>query len=370
MKKQLTLIVLAAAAFFSGCAKKEDTDTTINEKFCLTEALKKKIEIEEVQLQNVIQEKSLTGTITYNDDDKVPFSSLVSGLITKTYFSVGDYVQKGQILAELKSTELNSLQAEKKVLEAQLKVAERQLKSKEYLFDSGVASQVELLNAQTELQVLKSQLENTTSNLSLYSASKENSVFQIKSPVSGHVVEKNANSGSQIAANDTPLFTVSNLSKVWAMVNVYSMNLEDVQQGMEVKITTPVYPGKVFSGKIERISQVFDSEEHVLKARIVLDNKDLLLKPGLTVDVGINSQSADQKMPAISANALIFDNNQNYVIIYKDDCHLERRKINPTLKNNKFLFFDKELELGEKVITKNHLLISEQLKENQLKTNK
>lgn len=367
MKNYLNLIALASITLFVGCTEKENNDSKTKQKFCLTADLKKKIQIEEVQLQKVVQEQSLTGIITYNDDEKVPFSSLVSGLITKTFFSVGDYVKKGQVLAEIKSTELNSLQAEHKSLESKLKVAKRQLVTVQSMFKSGISSDIELIEAQSEVQVIESELENTKSNLSLYSASSENAVFQIKAPSSGYIVEKNVNPGSQIAANDAPLFTVSNLSKVWVMVNVYSMNLKDVHQGMDVKITTPAYPGKIFNGKIERLSQVFDAEEHVLKARIVLENKNLELKPGLTADVLINNKAKVAEMAAIPANALIFDNNENYVIVYKEDCNLERRKIDFTLKNNEFLYFENGLEVGEKVITKNQLLISEQLKDNQLK---
>ena len=370
MKKHFNLIAWAGITLLVSCAEKETNKSKTKQEFCLTTELKKKIKIEDVQYQKVMQEQSLTGIITYNDDEKVPFSSLVSGLITKTYFSVGDYVRKGQILAELKSTELNSLQAENKSLEAKLKIAERQLITAQSMFKSGISSDIELIEAQSEVQVLQSELENTKSNLSLYSASVENAVFQIKAPSSGYIVEKNVNPGSQIAANDAPLFTVSNLSKVWVMVNVYSMNLKDVHQGMDVKITTPAYPGKIFNGKIERLSQVFDAEEHVLKARIVLENTNLELKPGLTADVLINNQSNGEEMPAIPANALIFDNNQNYVIVYKEDCQLERRKIDFTLKNNEFLYFEKGLEVGEKVITKNQLLISEQLKDNELNKTK
>lgn len=360
--KHIFLSAATAIIITCSCSQKEEKTQRNTENFCLNAELKERIEIDTVKKLPVTENLSLTGTITYNTDDVVQFSSLVGGLITNAYFSLGDYVKKGDVLAEIKSTELNSLQAEQKSLEAQLQVANRQLQSTQSMFDDGIASQSELVQANSEVSILKYSLENVEQNLSLYSASNEKSVFQIKAPVTGYIVSKNVSPGMQIAANDAPLFTISNLSKVWVMVNVYPANLKDIHEGMDVTITTPAYPNQTFTGKITVISQVFDAEEHVLKARIVMNNTDLKLKPGLTADILINKKDSDTKMAAVSAQALIFDNNQNYIMVYNDDCHIERRQINPTVKNREFLYFENGLNEGEKVIVKNHLLIYEQLK--------
>lgn len=370
MKHTFLLPIMLIVLVF-GCAKKQEEERqTATEKFCLTPKLKEKISIETVQMLPVTESFSLTGNISYNSDDVVQFSSLYNGLITNTFFSLGDHVKKGQVLAEIKSTELNSLQAELKSLQSQLLVAKRNLQATKSMYENEIASQSDLVKGQSEVDVLKFSIENVEQNLALYSASGEKSVFQIKAPVTGYIVSKNMSPGTQINDNEGALFTISNLSKVWVMVNIYSMNLKDVHEGMEVKITTPAYPNQVFIGKIAKLSQVFESDEHVLKARIVMDNADLKLKPGLAADVLINRKTDQKNMIAIPASALLFDNNQNYVVVYKDDCHLERRLINPVKKNKDFIYFENGLEVGEKVIVKNHLLISEQLKDNQLKSNK
>lgn len=370
--KHTILLPIALILLVCGCAKKQEEEKKEStETFCLTPTLKEKISIETVQMQPVTESFSLTGNVAYNADDVVQFSSLVNGLITNTFFSLGDYVKKGQVLAEIKSTELNSLQAERKSLQSQLLVAKRKLQATKSMYENEIASQSDLISGQSEVDVLKSSIENVEQNLALYSASSEKSVFQIKAPVSGYIVSKSMSPGTQINDNDGPLFTISNLSEVWVMVNIYSMNLKDVHEGMDVKITTPAYPDLVFDGKIAKLSQVFETDEHVLKARIVMNNSNLKLKPGLTADVLINKKVNQKDMVAVPAKALIFDNNQNYILVYKDDCHLERRLINPTIKNKDFIYFENGLEVGEKVIVKNHLLISEQLKDNELKsTNK
>jgi len=359
--KRLLFIPLGLLLVYS-CSKKETIEENKNDKFCIDAALKQKITIEPVEKRTVSQEINLTGNITYNNDNVVRFSSLVEGIITNTFFSLGDYVKKGQVLAEIRSTQLNSLQSETKSLQSQLLVAQRNLQSSQSMFNDGIASQKDLIQAKSELDVLKSQLENVQANLSLYSASSERSVFQIKAPTEGFVVDKNISTGMQISESSEPLFTISNLKEIWVLVNIYTSNLQSVSENMQVNITTPAYPGEIFKGKINTLSKVFDAEEHVLKARIVMDNKDLRLKPGMTADIIINKNTGDTQLVAVPAKAAIFDNNRTYILIYKDDCTIEEREINPIIRNNKWIYFEKEVKEGERVITKNHLLIHERLK--------
>lgn len=361
MKKHILLPILGLMLVY-GCEKKEAIKDTTDEKFCIDKDLKEKITIEPVQKRTVSESINLTGNITYNNDHVVQFNSLVEGIITKTTFSLGDYVKKGQVLAEIKSTELNGMQSESKSLQSQLSVAKRQLQATKSMFDDGIASQKDLMQAQSELDVLKSSLENVKANLAMFSASSERAVFQIKAPTEGYVVAKNISPGMQITDGSEPLFTISDLKEIWVLVNVYTSNLKNVTENMLVDVTTPAYPGEIFKGKITMLSKVFDAEEHVLKARIVMENKNLKLKPGMTADIVIDKSLGGEILAAVPAKAAIFDNNRNYILIYKDDCTIETREINPTIKNNNWIYFDKGVNEGEKVITKNHLLIHERLK--------
>lgn len=348
--------------FLFSCQEKE-TVIEKSDKFCLNEDLKKKITIEEVKKETVSETFSLTGNVTYNADNVVQFTSLVNGIVTNTFFSLGDYVKKGQVLAEIKSTELNSLQSENKSVVSQLLVAQRQLASTKSMYEDGIASQKDLIQAESEVNVLKSSLENITGNLALYSASSEKSVFQIKAPSNGFIVSKNMSSGMQISEGSEPLFTISDLNEVWVMVNIYATDMQNIKENMEVKIKTLAYPDETFSGKITALSQVFDAEERVLKARIVMKNKDLKLKPGMSADIIINKQNASiESMVAVPVRAVIFDDNHNFLLVYKDDCNIEIREVEPVTKNSEVVYFDKAIQENEKIITKNQLLIYENLK--------
>jgi cobalt-zinc-cadmium efflux system membrane fusion protein len=355
-------IYLMPLALLFSCNEKE-TVTEKNEKFCLNDDLKKKVTIEEIKREPVSETFTLTGDVTYNSDNVIQFTSLINGVVTNTYFSLGDYVKKGQVLAEIKSTELNGLQSENKSVESQLAVAQRQLASVKSMFEDGIASQKDLIQAESEVKVLKASLENIKSNLALYSASPEKSVFQIKAPSNGFIVAKNMSSGMQISSGSEPLFTISDLNEVWVMVNIYATDMQNIKENMDVKIKTLAYPDEVFSGKISALSQVFDAEEHVLKARIVMKNTDLKLKPGMSADIILNKSNASaESLLAVPVKAVIFDDNQNFLVVYKDDCNLEIRQVDPVTKNREVVYFDKGIQENEKIISKNQLLIYESLK--------
>jgi len=347
------------------CKKKEENELPQKQPFCLDTMLKEKVDIEQLHEQYISEEFRLTGSVTYNNDKIVPFISLVEGVAVNTFFSLGDYVQKGQVLAEIKSAELNVLQSEKKSIESQLLVANRELAAVKSMFDDGIASQKELLSSENEVTVLKASLLNTIENLNLYGASDTKGVFQIKAPYNGYIVTKNISPGMPISSDGDPLFTISDLNEVWVMANIYATNMQNIKENMEVDIETLAYPNEIFSGKITTLSQVFDAEERVLKARIVMKNKDLKLKPGMSADIIIKKHTNKQAL-AIPANAIIFDDNQHYVLLYQSDCQIQVQKIEPITKNKTWVFVDKN-NIPEKaqIITKNQLLIYEQIKKEQ-----
>lgn len=359
--RKINLIVssfLLATLF--GCGEKERELSERQETFCLSAEFKEQTDIKTVSKESVTDGFHLTGAVESNPDKVVRFTSLVDGIISKTYFSLGDEVKKGQVLAELRSSELSGLQSELRNVRAEARVAEKHLESVQSMFEDGIASQKDLLEAQIQLEIHQSEERKIKANLELYSGSEASGVFQIKAPTSGVITSKSISDGTQISGEDEPLFTISDLSDVWVMVNIYATNVQHIDTGMKVNIQTLSYPDTVFEGEINRISQVLDEDSKVLKARIVLDNSDLKLKPGMLVDV-IALKERNIEAVSIPTESMVFDNNQNFVVVYKDDCDMEIRKVEILTANKGFTFLKDGLAENEKIITKNPLLVYEQL---------
>lgn len=357
-----TFSVLIGLLFFMGCAEETVKEVKETPGYCIDEFMKEKITIDTAKNTPVTETLALTGKVEYNPDKVIHFVSLVGGVITNTYFSLGDEVKKGQLLAEIKSTELSNLLAQKRTHQSQIQVAKRELETVNTMYQDKIASKKDLIEAQSNLDVLVAELENVEAQLSLYSASSERGVFQIKAPSSGTIVNKNIAPGVQISTEGDPLFTIADLNEVWIMANVYAGNVPYVKENMNVDIKALSYPDYVFNGKINALSQVFDSEEHVLKARIVMNNSNNKLMPGMLVDVLVEKVLGTSAI-AVPINALIFDDNQHFLLIYKDDCDLEIRPVTPFAHNSTQVFFQNNLTAEEKVVTKNHLLIYSQIKD-------
>lgn len=351
---------LALLLVFVASCKKSEKAPSEKKEFCLTETLKNQTEFHEVKFQAVEQHISLNGKVETNPEKEINFVSLVEGIVVSTHFTLGQEVKKGQLLAEIRSAELSGMQAENRTLASQLTVAKRQLTSVKSMHEDGIASERDLLQAQSEVDVLEAELEKTTNNLNLFSSSGTSGVFQIRAPSTGIIIQNNLASGLQITEGDS-LFIISDLSEVWVSINVYAGNLSAIQQNMEVDIKTLSYPDEVFKGNITAMSQVFDTEERVIKARVVMENIDLKLKPGMLVDVLVKKELNEEAF-AIPTDALIFDNNQNYFLVYKDDCDITRRTANILGESNGLTYLKTGVTEGELVVSKNQLIVFEQLK--------
>jgi cobalt-zinc-cadmium efflux system membrane fusion protein len=351
----LILVLYSCRTENSNSEKPENTE------FCLNDYYKEKTAFEQPVLQAVTEGIPLTGAVETNPDKVVHFMSLVNGVISNTWFSVGDRVSKGQVLAELKSTELSNLQAELKYVDVRLRVAEKKLQSVKSMFEDGLATQKDFNDAESDLEILQAEKQKIVANLQFFSASSEKGVFQIKAPATGIVTAKSIVPGTQISAEGESLFTISDLNEVWIMVNVYATNVKNIKTGMSVNITTLSYPDEVFKGKIGAISQVYDEEARVLKARVVLPNPDLKLKPGMVVDVTA-LKPGDSEALSVPTKSVVFDENQNYVIIYKSDCDMEIRKVDILTKNNGTTYISEGLQPQEKIVSVNPLLVYEHLK--------
>lgn len=350
------------AVLTTSCKKESDIlKTTSDNPYCIPEALKSELQLETIKKRKIEETLTLTGTIQYNEDKTVPFISLLDGVVTNTYFALGDYVKKGQLLAELKSTSLNEMHDQVSSLKSQIQVAQRQLNTTQSLFNDGLASQKELVEAQSELTILQSNLSALNSNMSLYHADTAKSVFQIKAPTEGYIVAKNINTGMSIQAGEDPLFIIADLSEVWIMANIYASYAPLVQVNQSVKVKTLAYPNTQFEGKIAYVSQIFDEQERVLKARIVMPNQQAQLKPGMSADIILSLDSSEEEALAIPMNAVIFDNNQNYAIVYKSPCEQEIRRIENSSKNGQYMYVKDHFKENETVITTNELLIYEEL---------
>jgi cobalt-zinc-cadmium efflux system membrane fusion protein len=230
------------------------------------------------------------------------------------------------------------------------------------MFDDNLLSEMELLESKRKLQQIQASLSKIKSDMNVYGAEKENGIFTVHAPMSGFITHKKASLSSMISPESDPVFTIADLNTVWVIANVYASNLLCVREGLEVEMTTFSYPNEKFHGKIDALSQVFDPEERVLKARIVMDNNNLKLKPEMSMLITLKDKAA-QHLLAIPSESLIFDDNQYFVVVKETTGNFTIRNVVPQGGNNQTSYISSGLREGEKVVVKDQLLIYSELKE-------
>lgn len=366
MKKySLIPVFIFLLVFMYSCKTNTPDNKVEKENTCIiTPELKKLIKTDTLVIGNINTEQELTGSVSYDEDHIFRYQSLASGVVQKVLFNIGDYVEKGQVLLEVRTTELSGQSSELKRAEADLKLAQRKLKAVKNLNEDGVASDKDLIEATNEEAAVKLEIKRIRETLTIQGGDVEKGLLIIRSPMSGYIVEKKITTGTQIDAGQDDLFVLSDLKKVWVMANVYPAQLDLIKKGQSVDIQTTAYPDKIFTGKITRLSNIFDAEERVLKAIIEIDNQDLRLKPSMMVSVTVYNPSEQQAM-RIPKAGVIFSDNNSYVLVYKNDCDVKVAQLKPVGSDSKFYYVnsDENIHINDVIITQNQLLIYTKIKE-------
>jgi len=361
-KNFINIILTGIAMVFCSCGNKESGNSdSIND---ISKAFLENIETVQVVMDHQEKEVFLTGKVEYNPDNIISYVPLISGVIDKAHFSLGDKVQKGQALLDVRSTELSALQAERIALEAEEKTAEREMKTAQSMFEDNLLSESELLEAAGKLKQIQAAINKIKSDMHVYGTDRENGVFTVHAPMSGYIVYKKAAQGSTVSADSEAVFTIADLSNVWVTANVYAGDLLFVREGIDVEMTTFSYPDEVFYGRINSLSQVFDPEERVLKARIIMDNSDLKLKPEMSMLVKLKDKTSRQ-YATVPLDALIFDDDRYFTVVEEAAGNFVIRAIVPQGHNNNVSYITDGLSEGEKVVVRNQLLIYSGLMEGQ-----
>lgn len=181
--------------------------------------------------------------------------------------------------------------------------------------------------------------------------------FIMRSPLSGFIVEKQVNNNMAIRNdNSNNLFTISDLKNVWIVANVYESNISQVHLGDQAQVTTLSYPGRIFHGKVDKILNVLDPTNKVMKIRVVLSNEDYALKPEMFASVNVMNQK-DSNALCIPSSALIFDQSQYFILLYKSPSDVTITPVQVISANGDKSYISGNVTEGSRVVASNAILI-------------
>ena len=331
-------LVLALAALVAGCSGKSDPRAEAPPP----------LKVEHVEDRNVFQidhperfqlvhatehvatpELRVTGTVTPDISRAVPVISLATGRVVEIDARLGDTVKKGQLLLKVQSADISGAFSDYRKSIADEQLARTQLERARLLYDKGAISQNDLQIAQNTEDKAKVDLENTAEKLRVLGSpavDHHSGVVEIRSPISGVITDQQVTNAAGVAGLSSPNpFTVSDLSYVWILCDVYENDLGFVRLGEKADIRLNAYPDDVFTGTISKIGPILDPNIRTSKVRIEMKNPGLM-RPGMFVTATFHGKQ-QQKRAAVPATAILHLHDRDWVYVFLKNNQFRRTEV-------------------------------------------
>ena len=255
------------------------------------QALREKLTVEPVKVETVQASLPEPGVIEADPTSVVHIYPPVTGHLVKIWVQLGDEVKEGQLLATLTAPDFMTAQDNFLKARSALNLTQKQLRREQALWDAKIAATGDLETAKANNEQAQSDYDDTLSILRSYGfdpdKDKFGEPFRLTSPVSGKVVDMSTGKGEYKTDPTQPLMTVADLSHVWLRATVQEKDLHFLKVGEDIGATLLAYPDEKITGKVLYVGDMLDPDTRTTKVRVLLDNRDGRLKPGMFATVQI-----------------------------------------------------------------------------------
>lgn len=273
-------------------------------------------------------ELNVTGTITPDVSRNVPVISIASGRIVDIHARLGDYVTKGQLLLRVQSADISGAFSDYRQALADEKLAEAQLARAKILLDAGAMAQKDFEVAVDTEEKAKVTVETTIEHLRVLGADKDHPspIIEITAPVSGVITDQEVTqaAGTQGLASPNP-FTISDLSHVWILCDVFENDLKSVKVGEYANVHLNAYPDQVYRARIDNIGPILDPTIRTAKVRLEVDNPGLM-RLGMFVTATFFGEKKEVHA-MVPATAILHLHDRDWVYVPQGDKSFRRTEV-------------------------------------------
>jgi membrane fusion protein, heavy metal efflux system len=294
----------------------------------------------------------VTGTVSPDISRNVPVISLASGRVVGIHARLGDTVKKGQLLLSIRSDDVSNGFSDYRKAAVDEILARTQLERAKGLYDHGAIALNDLQVAQDTEDKAKVDLETTEEHLRLLGndPAKPNGVVNIYAPVSGVITDQQVTNAAGVQALGSNPFTISDLSYVWAVCDVYENDLPNVHVGDAAAITLNAYPGKTITGRIGNIGAILDPSIRTAKIRIEVRNPGIM-RIGMFATATFRSQKKETHTE-VPATAILHLHDRDWVYVPTEDKKFRRVEVvSGGLFPNQMQEIVSGLQPGQQVVT-------------------
>lgn len=297
-----------------------------------------------VSERSVAESFHVSGTLRADQKRIYMVAPMVESIVTSLSVVANDRVKKGDMLAYLHSNSLGKAQAEYLESLARYQLAESDLKRIKGLRADGVVSQSRLLEVESRFKMARVMRDQRYRGLTLVGLSEAQieqlsvdpgdiADLLIYSPVDGVLLDVNVENGQMLQAGEAA-FRIADLAVLWAEVRIPLSRLASVVMGSEVMLSVPAYPDQRFSGVLDSLGGEVDSASQTVIGRVVVDNSQQLLKPGMYLQADLQGRHSSGIM--VPHNALFRRGNDSYLFVVEGGDNFTPVKVVTGLKNADF----------------------------------
>jgi cobalt-zinc-cadmium efflux system membrane fusion protein len=257
-----------------------------------------------------------TGAIGPDISRSVPVISLATGRVVEVLARLGDTVKKGQVLLRVQSADISAAFSDYRKAVADEKLAKIQFERAKLLYDKGAISLNDFQTAEDVENKAQVDVENTTERLHVLGGNIDHpaAIVDIRAPISGVITDQQVTNAAGVAGLGSPNpFTISDLSNVWILCDVYENDLANVHVGETADIRLNAYPDKVLTGRISNVGPVLDPTLRTAKVRIEVSNPGII-RIGMFVTATFHGQKKETRA-AVPAAAILHLHDRDWVYL-------------------------------------------------------
>jgi len=259
---------------------------------------------------------AVTGVVNPDIARTVPVVTLASGRVVDLRARLGDTVEKGQLLLRIRSDDVSGgYDGYRKAVADEL-LARKALDRANLLYEHGAIAQQDLEVAQDNEDDAKTTLDTATEHLRLLGNDPNHpgGIVDITSPIAGQITDQEVVLGSTIQSYSANPFTISDLSYVWVLCDVYENDIATLQVGQAADISLNAYPGQILKGTISNIGAILDPNIRTAKVRIEVRNPGRMMRIGMFATATFYSLKK-QTYTAVPASAVLHLHDRDWVFV-------------------------------------------------------
>jgi RND family efflux transporter MFP subunit len=343
-KMKKIIIALISSAFIISCGHKNEKQESLETGNIIA------VKVARVQSENVSGNITATGLITTENEAKLSFK--ISGVIDRIFVSEGQFIKKGQVLATIKITEINSQLAQANLA---MEKAQRDYIRANNLYNDSVVTLEQLQNAKTGLDLAKKSVDVVAFNRQFAS---------ITATADGFVTKKIANQG-EVVSSGIPVLVINEIrnSNDWELkVGLTDKEWALISPGQKAIVELDAFPNRQFSAYVFRKSQAADQMSGSFQVELKINTGNEKPAIGMFGKATILSNEA-RHLYTIPYEAIIqADGNKAYVFVPQPDSSVKKIEIVIQSFNKKNVIIQSGVEAGQQVIVSNSAYLNEQSK--------